>query len=144
MLEGKYADDKTREPYEKWPLFSSLLVIGMGVNRSFKDEPVTVSGISFPLRQPVKIGGKEISRLPVHFYNQDATLAPAGKTTVVVMLESDYDYWITLAKDRTTYTEYKEQAAKTVIELLEQRFPESPAMWKWWMWQHLNLRTLYR
>lgn len=123
MLEGKYADDKTREPYENWPLFSSLLFIGLGVNRSFKDEPVTVSGLSFPLKQPVKIGNKEIRRLPVHFYNQDATLAPAGKTTVVVLLESDYEYWKELAKDRKAYDDEKEQTAKTVIELLELRFP---------------------
>ena len=56
MLDGKYADEKTREPYEKWPIFPPLLFVGVGVNRTFADEPKTVSGISFPLRQPTEIG----------------------------------------------------------------------------------------
>lgn len=56
MLDGKYVDDKTREPYEKWPIFPSLLYVGVGVNRSFADEPQSVSGMSFPLRQPTEIG----------------------------------------------------------------------------------------
>ena len=76
MLDGKYADDKTREPYEKWPIFPPLLFVGVGVNRSFADEPQTVSGISFALRQPTEIGDAVHDRLPVHIFNQDPTLAP--------------------------------------------------------------------
>jgi phytoene dehydrogenase-like protein len=123
MLEGKYADDKVREPYEKWPVFPSLLFVGIGVNRSFDDFPRTVSGFSFPLREPVEIGDEVRDRLPLHIYNQDPTLAPAGKTSMVVMLNSNYDYWQELAKDRAAYDEKKSQVAHTVVELLEQRFP---------------------
>lgn len=32
MLEGKYLDAKTREQYEKWPIFHSLLFVSLGVN----------------------------------------------------------------------------------------------------------------
>jgi phytoene dehydrogenase-like protein len=123
MLEGKYADDKTREPYEKWPIFPPLLYVGVGVNRSFADEAQTVSGLSFPLRQPTEIGDAVHTRLPVHIFNQDPSLAPAGKTTLTVMLNSQHKYWKELAEDRAAYDEKKEQVARTVVELLEQRFP---------------------
>lgn len=123
MLEGKYTDEKTREPYEKWPLFPPLLFVGVGVNRSFADEPFTVSGLSFPLRQPTEIGDATRDRMSVRIFNQDPTLAPAGKTSLVVMMPSSYEYWRELAQDRAAYQEKKEQVARTVVELLNQRFP---------------------
>jgi phytoene dehydrogenase-like protein len=123
MLDGKYADDKTREPYEKWPIFPPLLFVGVGVNRSFADEPQTISGTSFPLRQPTEIGDAVHDRIPVHIFNQDPTLAPAGKTSMVVMLPSKYEYWQALAQDRAAYDEKKDQVARTVVGLLDQRFP---------------------
>lgn len=123
MLDGKYVDDKTREPYEKWPIFPSLLYVGVGVNRSFADEPQSVSGMSFPLRQPTEIGDAVRDRLSVQIYNQDPTLAPAGKTSLVVMMPSSYEYWQELSKDRAAYKEKKDQVANTVVELLDQRFP---------------------
>jgi phytoene dehydrogenase-like protein len=123
MLEGKYGDDETRKPYGEWPTFPSLLYVGVGVNRSFTDEPKTVSGFSFPLRRPTEIGNAVRDRLPVHIYNQDPTLAPPGKTSLVVMMPSDYTYWAELAQDRAAYDEKKHQVGRTVVELLEQRFP---------------------
>ena len=123
MLEGKYMDEKTREPYEKWPIFPPLLFVGVGVNRSFANEPKTVSGMSFPLRQPAEIGDTVRDRMPIHIFNQDPTLAPAGKTSLVVTMPSSYEYWKELAQDRAAYNEKKDQVARTVVELLDQRFP---------------------
>jgi len=123
MLGGRYADAETRAPYEKWPTFPALLFVGLGVNRSFADEPKTVSGLSFALARPTEIADAVVERLPVHVYNQDPTLAPAGKTSLVVMLPSSYDYWQALASDRAAYEEKKDQVARTVVALLDQRYP---------------------
>ena len=123
MLDGKYLDAKTREQYEKWPLFHSLLFVSLGVNRKFDDLPVTVSGITFPLKEPVMIADKIRERLPVHIYNQDPTMAPEGKTAVTVMLDSDYDYWKKLYEDPAVYVQKKDDIANTIVKLLEQRFP---------------------
>jgi phytoene dehydrogenase-like protein len=123
MLEGKYLDTKTREQYEKWPIFHSLLFISLGVNRRFDDIPLSVSGLTFPLKEPVMVADRMRSRLPVHIYNQDPTLAPEGKTSVTIMLESDYNYWKNLSEDRTLYLKKKEEIVTRVIGLLEQRFP---------------------
>ncbi len=123
MLEGKYVDEKIRELYEKWPAFTPLLFVGLGVNRSFANEPKMVSGMSFPLRQPTEIGDTVRDRLSIHIFNQDSTLAPAGKTSLVVMMPGSYEYWKELAQDRVAYKEKKDQVARTVVELLNQRFP---------------------
>jgi phytoene dehydrogenase-like protein len=123
MLDGKYADEKTREPYEQWPIFPPLIYVGLGVNRSFADEPKSVSGMSFALRQPTEIADAVRERLSVHIFNQDPTLAPAGKTAITVMMPSSYEYWKERAKDREYYDETKSQVAKTVVGLLDERFP---------------------
>lgn len=123
MLEGRYVDAATREPYEKWPIFPPLLYVGIGVNRTFDNEPKTVSGLSFPLRQPTEIADAVRERLPVRIFNQDPTLAPPGKTVLGVMLPSNYAYWKDLAQDRAAYEEKKDQIARTIVALLEQRFP---------------------
>jgi phytoene dehydrogenase-like protein len=123
MLEGKYGDNKTREPYEKWPLFPSLIFVSLGVNRKFDDIPRSVSGLTFYLKQPVEIGDKIRDKLSVHIYNQDPSMAPAGKTAVTLMLDSDYEYWKKLSENRTVYEQNKEEIGRTIIGLLEQRFP---------------------
>lgn len=123
MLNGKYIDQKTQEPYEKWPIFPPLIFVGLGVNRSFADQPKLVSGLSFALSQPVEIGEARRDRLSVHIFNQDPTLAPPGKTSLVVMLNSNYGYWKELALDQADYEEKKDQIGRTIVELLEQRFP---------------------
>ena len=69
------------------------------------------------------VGDKVRNNLPVHIYNQDPTLAPAGKTAVTIMFDSDYEYWKNLAADRSAYLKKKEEVSQTGIALLEQRFP---------------------
>ena len=123
MLDGKYADNKIREPYEKRPVFQPLIYIGLGVNRLFNDEPLTVSGFSYPLSEPVEIGDAIRNRLSIHIYNQDPSLAPNGKTTIIVMLQSDYGYWKNLAQDESAYKDKKNEIANTIIAQLDKRFP---------------------
>lgn len=123
MLDGKFLNAGTREQYDTWPVFHSLLFVSLGINRKFDDVPKSVSGLSFPLKEPVMIADKLRDRLPVHIYNQDPTLSPEGKTAVTIMLESDYFYWKKLAEDMSVYVQKKEETAGQIIGLLEQRFP---------------------
>ena len=123
MLGGKFMDDKIRKIYDSWKLFPPLIFVSLGVNRDFGDEPMTISGMSFPLKEPVEIGGKLLTRLPVHLYNQDPTFAPAGKTTVIVMFDGNFNYWKKLSEDRKAYLDKKQDVALKIIELMEQRYP---------------------
>ncbi len=123
MLDGKFLDEKTQEPYEKWPRFPSLIFVSLGVNRTFEEVPKTVSGFTFQLKKPVEIGDLVRDKLSVHIYNQDPTLAPAGKTAITVMLSSEFEYWENLSQNKKEYLNKKEEIGNKVVELLEERFP---------------------
>lgn len=123
MLGGKYGNTKTFEPYDKWKLFPSLIFVSLGVNRKFDDVPKTVSGLTFQLKKPKEIGLTLQNKLSVHIYNHDPKMSPAGKTAITVMLDSDYEYWKKLAQNRKEYLNKKEEIGRTIIELLEERFP---------------------
>ncbi len=123
MLEGKFGNEKTLEPYEKWPTFPSLIFVSLGVKRTFGEIPKTVSGITYYLKEKVEIGDKFRSKLSVHFYNHDPSMSPEGCTAMTVMMASDPEYWRELAKDRKVYLSKKEEIGNKVIELLNERFP---------------------
>jgi len=123
MLGGKYADEKIRSIYDKWLLFPPLIFVGLGVNRTFEDVPLSVSGFSYALKEPVEIGDAIRDRLYVHIYNHDPSMSPEGKTCLTLMLITDYEYWKKLAQDKSAYLRKKEEIAHKLIELLDQRFP---------------------
>jgi phytoene dehydrogenase-like protein len=123
MLDGKYTDENIRGIYDKWLLFPPLIFVGVGVNRTFGDIPLSVSGFSFPLKEPVEIGEAKRDRLFVHLYNHDPSMAPAGKTALTIMMNTDYEYWKKLAEDKTVYMQKKDEISTRLIEILEQRFP---------------------
>ena len=122
MLDGKYVNDEIRGYYDNLPTMPPLIYIGLGVARSFT-EPHSVFGVNYPLHKPVTIAGQELDRLPVHIYNFDPSLAPAGKTIIRVKLDSDYEYWSKLREDPGRYKAEKDKVAEEVIALLDQRFP---------------------
>ena len=123
MLEGKFGNEKTREPYEKWLLFPSLIFVSLGVKRTFEEIPRTVSGLTFHLKQQVEIGDKVRDKLSVHLYNHDPSMAPEGCTAITVMLDTDYGYWKDLALNRKVYLQQKEEIGRKIVELLNERFP---------------------
>jgi len=59
----------------------------------------------------------------VKHYCYDPTLAPPGKSILVVMFESDYDYWQAIHKDEERYDAEKKDIALKVMARLEKRFP---------------------
>ncbi len=123
MLDGKYINDKIQGYYDKLPVYVPIIYIALGVARSFEEMPHTVTGIDYPLAEPVTIGGQERKRLGVQMYNFDPSLAPAGKTVVRVHFASDYEYWKELKQDPERYKAEKEQIADQVVASLDRRFP---------------------
>ena len=123
MLGGKYVDDTVRGYYRDLPIFEPLIFMGLVVKRSFADFPQLVTGLLLQLEKPVMIGGQQRDWMTVRIHNFDPTLAPEGKTAITVMFDSNYPYWESLRKDMKGYRAEKEEIAKTVVELLDKRFP---------------------
>ena len=120
MLDGKYLSDELRRSYEEWPIFPPLVQVSLGVARDLSAEPYM---IAHQLEEPLTVAGKVREKMSVKHYCYDPTLAPAGKSVVVVMFESDYDYWKALSEERERYDAEKKEIAIGVIGRLERRFP---------------------
>ena len=123
MLEGKYVNEEIRDHYDQLPLIPPLIYIALGVSRSFDELPHSVEGINFPLDIPITVDGQEWKRLQLQFYNFDPSFAPEGKTLLVVMGFSNYEYWKKLSQDPERYKAKKEQIADQVVAQLDRRFP---------------------
>ncbi len=122
MLDGKYLDDTIRGYYDTLVPFPPLLYVALGVNRTFPEIPPS-AGIVMELNEPVTIADRQHRYLGFHIYNFDPTMAPAGKTVLIVMLETDYEYWRTLRTNDEAYKAAKEAVADTVVSILDRRFP---------------------
>lgn len=123
LLEGKYLDNKTRGYYENPELFPPLVYISLGVARSFNEIPPSVSGMVFPLSEPVIVAGMENKWMGFQVYNFDPKLAPAGKTVLKTQFITDYDYWKKLRQEPARYKAEKEQIADQVVARLDKRYP---------------------
>jgi phytoene dehydrogenase-like protein len=117
MLGGKYLNDKIRGCYREWKLFPPIIQVSLGVARDLSAEPHSVT---YMLSRPVTIAGEKLTRLSTKHYCCDPTLAPAGKSVVVVVIGSDYDYWRNLSADRERYDAEKQQIADTVVGILDE------------------------
>ncbi len=120
MLDGKYLTDEIRGYYERLPIFSPLVYVSLGVARDLSAEP---HSISWPLDEPLMVGNVAHTRMPLKHYGYDPTMAPAGKSALVVMLPTDYDSWKQLGQDRAAYEAQKQRIAQDVIAILDRRFP---------------------
>ena len=81
MLGGRYVGEVQRDLYERGvlPLFTSLLFIGVGVDRDFADLPQIVTGIDVPLADALDVGGRTYHRLHVRIHNFDPTWRPRAR-----------------------------------------------------------------
>jgi phytoene dehydrogenase-like protein len=132
MLGGKYVNSKISGYFDRLPVGPSPLLVAFGINRTFEDIPHTAVGTIFPLDEPVTIAGKEIEWLRPMIYNFDDSFAPAGKTVVRFVLDSDYEYWKALEENSDSYLAEKEKIAGTMIVALEERFPGISSQIEMW------------
>ena len=122
-LGGKYTDANIRTIYKNWSVSSPVILVALGVSRSFPEVSWSAAGTVYPLEQPVNIGGKEFQKLRPMIYNYDPTLAPPGKTLLRLVIPAAYDHWDALRGAPDAYRTEKEKIAETVIGLLDKRYP---------------------
>ncbi len=121
LLRAHYHQDDLDKAFKEYPLFPSLLIINLGLNKDYSYLP---HSLSFPLTKPLVLedGALSVNRLSVRFMHFDPSSAPRGKTAATVMLDTrNNDYWTALAhSDATAYALAKDEAARVVIAALEE------------------------
>jgi len=120
LLGEEYASAAIRRAYRTQPIFRPLVQVSLGVARDLSAEP---HALAFPLLTPAPIAGEVRESLTVRHYGYDPTVAPAGKSVLEVQLETDYNLWSGLARDRGRYEGEKDRTAEAVVQALDQRFP---------------------
>lgn len=120
-LEGNYTDKVIRslKNQESLKVFESAFLISLGISCLYLDTPHL---LRFPLEKPLQLeDGSEYTRMEAHLYNYDKTMAPDGKTALIVTLTTkNADYWIDLRRNNPVrYKERKEWIAKEIIDILD-------------------------
>jgi phytoene dehydrogenase-like protein len=100
-------------------IYRPLVQVSLGVAADFSGQP---RAVSFPIPTPVPIAGEVREQLTLTHYAYDPTLAPSGKTSLAVLMDTDYAWWAGLARDPAAYAAEKEQIAETVQAILMHRF----------------------
>ena len=119
MLPQKYVPRKIKRLYDgHLPLYSQVQ-ISLGVNRDLSAEP---HWVTYLLDEPLVIMNEEISEIGVKHYCFDPSLAPAGKSCLIVMFRSRYGYWQRIY-GRTMYDGEQSQVSDMVIGFLEKLYP---------------------
>jgi phytoene dehydrogenase-like protein len=120
MLDGRFTTPQIKKMYKNPGLWPPIISVSLGVRRDLSDE---VEINSFKLDKPVSIGGRECEWMGYFNFCHDPAFAPPGKSVIEIQIESDYDYWASLYKDRQKYKIEKEKVLKICIEELEKKFP---------------------
>ncbi|NWF68372.1 MAG: NAD(P)/FAD-dependent oxidoreductase [Chloroflexi bacterium] len=119
MLDGKYLNRKVERMFDGHLPTLSQVQISFGVQRDFSAEPHWVVHL---LDKPLLMAGREYREIGLQHYSFDASLAPAGKSSLVVLLPSDYDYWQRIY-GRKLYDTEQRQISDTLVDLLEKWYP---------------------
>jgi phytoene dehydrogenase-like protein len=118
MLEGKYLTKKISHAYRNWELFAPLVQVSFGITRKIVSE--------YPVRtwlvKDQMIGStKTINGYSIMNYYFDPTMAPEGKSVLVMRFDSLWDTWKDLSADE--YKKEKDQIRIDATSILEKLYP---------------------
>jgi phytoene dehydrogenase-like protein len=118
MLNGKYISKEIDFAYKNWELFTPLVQVSFGINNVIKYTSPIVINIS----KDLKIGRTKLEYgYSVMNYSYDSTMAPEGKTSIVMRYESPWKLWENL--EGGEYENEKLQIEKDAIGFLELEYP---------------------
>lgn len=118
MLGGKYVSKQIDKAYKNWELFTPLVQVSFGVNKEIRSESPIITNLA----KGIQIGMTQLrGGYSVMNYSYDDTMAPAGKTTLVMRFESPWALWKDL--DGEQYKAEKQQIEKDAVASLERIYP---------------------
>jgi phytoene dehydrogenase-like protein len=117
MLEGKYLSEQINDAYNNWELFVPIVQVSFGINKKVTSE----SDLFVRQNNRISIGSTKLKQgYSFLNYSFDPTMAPEGKTVIVLRFESPWDFWEKLSRDE--YLAEKEAIKKDALELLRKEF----------------------
>jgi phytoene dehydrogenase-like protein len=119
LLDNAYTPRALRRCFEGGLPIHSQMQISLGVARDLSAEP---HWATYLLDQPIEAAGRAHPSLGVKHYCFDGSLAPAGKSVLMVMLPSDYDYWQRIY-GRKLYDVEQVQESEPILDFLAARYP---------------------
>jgi phytoene dehydrogenase-like protein len=119
LLGEDFLPKKIKRLYDGHLPVHSQIQVSLGVNRDFSGEP---HWVTYLLDEPLLIAGEEHYEIGIKHYCFDPSLAPAGRSAVILMLRSQYDYWQRIYGRRPYDTE-QVQVSDIVIDFIERYYP---------------------
>ncbi len=118
MLEGKYVSKEIDFAYKNWELFRPLVQVSFGINKVIQsDAPIIIN-----TNKDLSIGRTKLDAgFSVMNYSHDPTMAPEGKTTLIMRYETSWILWKNLEGEE--YKNEKVQIEKDAIGCLETIYP---------------------
>jgi phytoene dehydrogenase-like protein len=118
MLEGKYLSSKIKHAYKNWDLFTPIVQVSFGINKVIRSEvPVEM----FMMRDQMIGRTRTVNGYSVMNYCYDRTMAPDGKSVMVMRFDSPWENWEGI--DREEYKKEKEQILLDAKAILEKHYP---------------------
>lgn len=118
MLEAKYMSKEIDFAYKNWELFTPIVQVSFGVNKFIHSEfPIIIN-----IAKGLTIGNTKLDNgYSVMNYAYDSTMAPEGKTTIVLRFDSPWKLWEQM--DEKEYKAEKLQIKKDATDRLEKEYP---------------------
>lgn len=120
MLDGRYVDGKIRRMYDHWRMVRPMVMVSYGVARLFAGEP-WLSIVA--LREPLRVGGKQIRAISLRIFNYSDHFAPPEKTVLQAAFETEWEHWARLHEDLQAYRDEKDRVASALLGRLEVHYP---------------------
>ena len=118
MLDGKYLSKRISYAYKHWELFTPFVQVSFGLNKKIDSEVPVETWIS----KNQYIGKTKTAHgYSIMNYCYDPTMAPEGKSVIVMRFDSPWELWKDM--DPSEYKSEKGKIESDSIAILERRFP---------------------
>lgn len=118
MLEGRYLSKEISEAYGSWKVFTPIVQVSFGIDTRLESEYPYKSFIT----NGVNIGFTELDYgYSMMNYSFDPTMAPEGKTVIIIRYESPWEKWQDLSKEQ--YKAEKEKIKTDATAILLSKYP---------------------
>ena len=134
LLDTKYMSKEIDFAYKYWELFTPIVQVSFGINKVIPSNSPILINIS----KEKLIGKTKLENgYSIMNYSFDTTMAPEGKTTIILRFDSPWKLWenmdakeykaekLQIQKDATTYLEKEYPGISEFIEVIDVATPKT-------------------